>query len=164
MHLHALSRRGPIYLAVSALVAAAALVSTFTPAPQAHAESGRRICKYVWMQGVGNPDGRTVSFVLDYKKDGKCPYIDRLKVPLPKGLGAWMPPPETWEAQPAPMMTCAQFQAAMHLPSSDWGGDPCTYMTDTMLYGVTSWKEGDPDPTPTTMARMWPIGDAWDFG
>ena len=160
MHLPALgrswSRLASLFLTAVALAATATVAF---PAPQVHAEPGRRICKYVWTQGTGNPEGRTVSFVVNYKKNGKCPYIDLHKVQLPKALGPWMPPPDTWDHQPVPKLTCEQFQAALHLPSSG----PCTYMTADRLYGVTSWKDGDPDPTSLAKARMWDMGSVWDL-
>lgn len=135
-------------------------VVTLAPTPQAHAESGRRVCKYVWMQGVGNPEGRTVSFVADYKKDGACPTVDLHKVHMPAELGSWMPPPDTWEQQPVPKLTCEEFQASLNLPSAGDGGDPCTYMADDELYGVTSPKSGDWSQTP----RFWGLGSIWDLG
>ena len=93
MHLHALarSRLRLSYLAV-AILASIAVVASLTPIADAHAQSGRRICRYVWNQGVGNPERRLVSFVADYKKSGECPSVDPHKVRLPTEAGAWMPP------------------------------------------------------------------------
>lgn len=160
MSLQALRRPlGALFSLVAGLVTMASVV-TLTPAPKAHAESGRRVCKYTWMQSVGNPEGRTVSFVADYKKDGACPYVDPHKVRMPAELGMWMPPPDTWEQQPVPKMTCEEFQASLRLPSSGDGGDPCTYMQDDELYGVTS-------PLPTDypgITRFWGLGSIWDLG
>jgi hypothetical protein len=161
MNLRALSRPrpGPMSALVATLVATAAMV-TLSSTQEAHAEAGRRICKYTWMQGVGNPEGRTVSFVADYKKDGACPYVDLRKVRMPAELGSWMPPPDTWEHQPTPKLTCEEFQAALALPSGGDGGDPCTYMEDDKLYGVVS-------PLPTDMAwttRFWGLDSIWNLG
>lgn len=151
------SRFRPLLLAVG-LLAVAGVVVSVAPVPQAHAESGRRICRYVWNQGVGNPDGRLVSFVVDYKKDGACPAVDPHKVELPKGVGSWMPPPDTWEHSPVPKMTCEEFQALLGLPSGGDGGDPCTYMDADVLYAVTSHLSGD---TATTK-RFWGLASVWD--
>lgn len=156
------SRLGAVYVLMAALVSAGAVVS-MAPTSKAQAEPNRRICKYVWMEEVGNNEGRTVSFVVNYKKDGACPYIDLHKVQMPKGLGQWMPPPDTWEKQPVPKMTCEEFQTAEHLPSSRAGGDPCSYMVADRLYGVTSWLADDPDPTSTNKARIWAVGDVQDL-
>jgi len=157
-------RRGPLALSMVSLAAAATALVALSPTPKAHAEPGRRICKYVWMQGMGNPEGRSVSFVVDYKKDGACPYVDLHKVQLSSELGSWMPPPDTWEAQPAPKLTCEEFQTSLHLPSSGSGGDPCTYMSDDRFYGVTSWKDGDPNPPDPNKRRIWDLGSVWDLG
>lgn len=151
------SRLSPVYLLVVAVAAAATLLY-LTPSPQAHAESGRRICYYVWNQNLGNPEGRLVSFVVDYKKDGRCPQIDHHRVSIPREVGSWMPPADNWEHQPAPKMTCEEVQSLLELPPGSDGGDPCTYLEDDRLYAVTSSL---PDDTAQTK-RFWglrPVGD-----
>lgn len=153
------SRFSPAYLLPIALMAAATL-SYLTPSPQAQAESGHRICRYVWNQSLGNHDSRLVSFVLDYKKDGACPYIDYLKVRIPGEVGSWMPPQAAWEHQPVPKMTCENFRDLLKLLPSGDDGDPCTFMENDHLYAVTS---GLPEDTPQTR-RLWDLGDAWDLG
>ena len=161
MHLHASMRWRllPAFLAAAALTVTAA-VTDLTPKSQANAESGRRICRYLWNQSVGNPERRLVSFVADYKKDGECPDVDPHKVALPKDLGSWMPPPDTWEQDRTPKLTCEEFQNLLALPSNGNGGDPCTYMYDDRLYAVTSHM---PDDTGQTR-RMWDLGSIWDLG
>lgn len=161
MNLPALRRPRPglMFALVPTLVAIAAMV-ILAPTPQAHAEDGRRVCKYTWMQNVGHPEGRTVSFVADYKKDGACPTIDPRKVRMPAELGMWMPPPDTWEKQPAPKLTCEEFQEALRLPSAGDGGDPCTYMEDDRLYGVTSPMPDDRADT----SRFWGLDSIWNLG
>ncbi|HKT00059.1 MAG TPA: hypothetical protein VJT31_11045 [Rugosimonospora sp.] len=135
-------------------------LSLMAPVSRAHAESGRRICRYVWNQSVGNPDRRLVSFVVDYKKDGACPDVDPHKVYLPPAVGSWMPPPDTWEHAPVPKMTCEEFQTLLNLPASGSGGDPCTYMYDDRFYAVTSSMPGDTGNT----QRIWDLGSVWDLG
>lgn len=150
-HPRARSRPGPKYLAVvAAVITAAAGVAALVPAAQAQAESGRRICRYTWAQSIGNPEGRTISFVTDYKKDGACPDVDRHKVKLHARIGAWMPPPDAWEHPPVPKMTCEEFQDQLDLPDGP-NGDPCTYLEDDVLYAVGSPVPGDTDQTP----RVW---------
>lgn len=162
MPLHALLQpRIRPAIAVATTLAAVVGVVSVAPAPQAHAESGRRICRYLWSQGVGNPDGRMVSFVADYKKKGSCPIVDPHKVSLPKTVGSWMPPPDTWEHQPAPKITCEAFGHSLALPRGGRGnGDPCTYMTDDVLYAVTSYLPGDTSAT----KRFWHLGRLDDLG
>ncbi|HEY6795309.1 MAG TPA: hypothetical protein VI248_11580 [Kineosporiaceae bacterium] len=150
-------RAVPVYLLVALLVVAAA--TTLLSRSPAHALSGRRICRYVWAQNVGNPEGRQVSFVVDYKKDGKCPRIDLHKVALPATLGAYMPPPDTWENPPEPKLTCEQFQHLMGLPSSGDGGDPCSYMSDDRFFGVTTSLPSDTGHE----QRLWDLGSVWDL-
>jgi hypothetical protein len=130
------------------------------PVPTEQLLSGRRVCYYAWQQSVGNPEGRLVSFIANYKKDGKCPYVDRLKVTLPRDIGAWMPSPDAWEFQPAPKMTCEQLQATLTLPSSGNGGDPCNYMYNDHLYAVTSYLDTDTANT----NRMFDLGIISSFG
>lgn len=158
-----------MFLLLVALAATAAVMSA-TPSSKAHATtaplpteqllSGRRVCYYAWQQSMGNPEGRLVSFITNYEKDGKCPYVDRLKVYLPRHIGAWMPSPDAWEAQPAPKMTCEQLQQTLTLPSSGNGGDPCNYMYNDRLYAVTSHLDTDTANT----NRMFDLGSVWDLG
>jgi hypothetical protein len=144
MRLPALRRSQRSLLSLLAVAALAATLFLYvTPSPQAYAESGRRICRYVWNQSLGRPDGRLVSLILDDKKDGACPYIDFHKVSIPKDFARWMPAPDLWENQPVPKMTCEQFQTVLDLPSGSDGGDPCTYLEDDQLYAVTSALPGD---------------------
>jgi hypothetical protein len=165
MHLPELvrSRLAPVYLAVVALVAAATVL-TLTPDSKAHAQAGRRLCKYVWQQDVGNPEGRSVSFVVDYKKDGKCPAINPLKVSIPPDVGMWMPSPEVWEKQPVPKITCEEFQRALRLPSNGDGGDPCFDIEDDQLYVVTGARDDDPVPPDPEKKRFWGLQDVSDLG
>jgi hypothetical protein len=172
MHLHSLvrTRLTPVYLVVAAFVGAATM-SAMTPTPKAHAEEGRRLCMYVWQQEMGNPEGRPVSLVLDYKKDGKCPYINPSWVELPKKLpwdpdnylASWMPPLQSWHPQPAPKMTCEEFRDKLKLPNAENGGDPCTYMDDDVLYGVTGPLADDPSiPLPLwKKKRFWGMTVHW---
>ena len=166
MNLNAMGRLRPkaTYLIVAALIAIAGVALTTGSAQKAHAESGRRICKYLWMQDAGNPEGRTVSLVANYKKDGACPTIDYRKVQMPKQLGTWTPAPDTWEKQPVPKMTCEEFQNAMRLPLTQKGGDPCTIMFDDELYGVASWLESDSTETNSGLVRMWGLNSIWNLG
>jgi hypothetical protein len=145
---------------LTAVALTAPLVVSGSTAPKAHAESGRRICHYVWQQGMGNPEGRTVSFVVDYKKDGACPDVDPHKVNLPADVGSWMPSPDAWEHAPVPKMTCEELQNLLTLPFSGDGGDPCTYMVDDLFYAVTSSLPGDTDRT----KRFWGLASVWDLG
>lgn len=153
------SRLAPFLLAAVALTAPA-IVSGSAAAPEAHAQSGRRICHYVWQQEMGNPEGRMVSFVVNYKKDGACPDVDPHKVDLPTDVGSWMPPPDTWEHAPVPKMTCEEFQDLLTLPSAGDGGDPCTYMAEDLFYAVTSARPGDTVQT----KRLWGLASVWDLG
>jgi hypothetical protein len=150
-------RSASVYLLVALLVAAAA--TTLLTRSAAHAESGRRICRYVWQQNMGNPEGRLVSFVLDYKKDGDCPNIDLHKVALPANLGAYMPPPDTWENPSVPKIRCEDFQSLLKLPSPGDGQDSCNVMNRDHLYGVTNVLPGDTGAT----KRFWDLGSVWDL-
>lgn len=165
MHLHASvkARRWPAYLAAAALAIAAAAVPTLAPMPSASALSGRRICEYVWQQNLGNPEGRMVSFVTNYKKDGACPPVDPHKVFLPSDAGQWMPSPDNWLPEPVPKMTCEEFQNALHLPSDIDGGDPCVYLTEDELYAVTGALDKDHGPTPRWKKRIWSLGSVRDL-
>jgi hypothetical protein len=93
------------------------------------------------MQNVGDPEGRQVSVVADYKRDGACPYVDQHDVTFPPKLAGWKPSPDNWEIQPVPKMTCEEFWEDTRLPTA--AGDPCTYMEDDRLYVVTSCQAGD---------------------
>lgn len=156
---HRRSRHALLYLFTVAALAATTFLYV-TPSPQAHAESGRRICRYIWNQSLGRPDGRLVSLIVDYKQDGACPYIDYHKVSIPKDFARWMPAPDMWENQPVPKMTCEQFQTILKLPSGSDGGDPCTYLEDDQLYAVTSALPGDTAAT----KRFSGLESAWDLG
>jgi hypothetical protein len=145
---------------MAAALAAIVTVICLAPFQKAHAESGRRICQYIWDKGMGNPEGRNVSFVVDFKKDGDCPALDRAKITIPREVGLWMPSPDDWEKQPVPKFTCEQFQYLYKLPSSGSGGDPCTYMWASELYAVTSPKAGDTTVGPQ---RMFPLGNVKDL-
>jgi hypothetical protein len=112
------------------------------------------------MQNVGNSEGRTVSFVANYKKDGACPYVDSRKVRMPAELGMWMPPPDAWEHQPVPKLTCEEFQEALVLPSAGDGGDPCNYMWNDLLYAVTSPMPEDRGGT----NRLWELDHLRNLG
>lgn len=165
MHLHASvrARRWPAYLAAGTVTAAAAAVPMLAPTPQASALSGRRICQYVWQQNLGNPEGRTVSFVTNYKKNGACPHIDPHKIILSADAGLWMPSPDDWLPEPVPKMTCEEFQDALHLPSDTEGGDACAYLTKDELYAVTGALSKDRGPTPRWKKRIWPLGSIQDL-
>lgn len=163
------ARRWPAYPATAAAAAvvavaaaAAAAVPTLAPMPRASALSGRRICQYVWQQSLGNSEGRTVSFVVDYKKDGACPHVDPHKIVLPADAGGWMPSPDDWLPEPVPKMTCEEFQDALHLPSDTNGLDPCAYMEEDELYAVTGALAKDHGPTPRWKKRIWQLGNVWD--
>jgi hypothetical protein len=159
---------GPAYVRglviVAALIAVAGVALTAGSAQNAQAEAGRRICKYLWMQDVGNPEGRSVSFVTNYEKDGACPTADYRKVQIPKQLGAWMPSPDPWEEQPAPKMTCEEFENALHLSSTQTGGDVCTTMFADELCGATSWLASDPVESNSVLVRVWGLGSVWNLG
>jgi hypothetical protein len=161
MYLQALmrARRGPVYLAVAVLAIAAAAVSTLASTPPASALAGRRICQYVWQQDLGNPEGRMVSFVTNYKKSGACPNVDPHKIVLPSDVGTWMPFRDNWLPDPVPKMTCEEFQDVLQLPSDIDGGDPCVYMTNDELYAVTGPLDSDYGPTPRWKKRIWQLGN-----
>jgi hypothetical protein len=149
-------RLGALNALVVVAVAMVGVVS-LAPTPKAHATTDRRLCKYVWMQGVGNTEGRTVSFVMNYKKDGDCPNINPGKVRLPTEVGTYMPSPGSWYRAPVPKMTCEEFQAAELLPWAGDGSDVCTTMWESELYAVTSplngvWSDKD---------RFYGLGNAW---
>jgi hypothetical protein len=136
----------------AAVITATAGMAAIVPASQALAETGRRICRYTWAQSMGNADGRTISFVANYKKDGKCPDVSRHKIKLHDKIGAWMPSPDAWEDPPVPKMTCEEFQEQLDLPDGP-DGDPCTYLRADVFYAVGSPIASDTAQTP----RVWTV-------
>jgi hypothetical protein len=125
----------PALAAVGAVLVGAGPLMSVTPV--AHAESGRRICTYTSPQLVGNPEGRKVALVLDYKKDGACPYIDYQRVALPKEIAEWSPNANVYYPQPAPKDRCEDWDKMMQLPAAgDDSFDSCNLMSDDHLYAV----------------------------
>jgi hypothetical protein len=172
MHLHATerARRRLAYPAAAALAIAAVAVPALATMPPASALTNRRICQYVWQQDLGkqyagpndkDPEHRMVSFVVNYKKDGECPHVDPHKVVLPDGVGQWMPFPQNWYPQPAPKMTCEEFQNRLQLPPALLGGDACGDLDEDQLYAVTGPLDTDHGPTPLWKKRTWPLGSVW---
>jgi len=124
-----------VLAAMGAVLVGAETLTSVTPAAQA--QSGRRICTYTSPQLVGNPDGHKVALVLDYKKDGACPYIDYQRVFLPREVGDWSPNANVYFPQPAPKDPCEDWDRLMQLPS--FGGDStdsCNFMENDHLYAV----------------------------
>ncbi|HEY6793849.1 MAG TPA: hypothetical protein VI248_04110 [Kineosporiaceae bacterium] len=135
VHLGVRGKVIPVLISIGALLVAAGTLGSVTS--PAHAQSGRRICTYTSPQVVGNPEGRKVALVLDYKKDGRCPYIDYQRVALPKEIAEWSPNANVYYPQPAPKERCEDWDRLMQLPSAgDDSVDSCNLMLDDHLYAV----------------------------
>jgi hypothetical protein len=103
------------------LVAAAAFAMTATT-PSARAQTGRRFCMYVNSERTNDQKDRYV--VVDYKKDGKCPPINREKYPY---LNSY--------ENPVPKLTCEQVSADVEFESKYYA-DLCNLLIDDTVYGL----------------------------
>lgn len=120
-------------LSIGATLAPAVMTSI---APQASADSGRRICFYtggvadtITVPGTGPNTGNVPVLIftgVNYKKDGACPILKASK--MPGGIN---------QAQPAPKVKCEDWTAKIKATGYLWGSyeerpaktaDPCTKM------------------------------------
>lgn len=95
--------RRVLALSAAATVVAGAAFAT-TTAPSAEAKAGRRFCMYV--NGERTQDHKTRYIVVNYKKDGKCPYINPEKHPDLISL-----------RNPVPKLTCERVSGAVDFDS-----------------------------------------------
>lgn len=137
--------------AATAAVAAASALSV-PVVPEAHAEEGRRICSYSFMwkpreytpeQAAAEPRLEDplvkISLGLDYKKDGKCPWVHEEKLWL---LTGGLVSEDSVMPDPVEKMTCEEWGDRLHLSKSALGADPCPNMSNDHLYAIFWW-----DPT-----------------
>jgi hypothetical protein len=132
-------------LAVSAAAATVAAAAFAITAPSAQAQSGRRLCMYV--NGERTTDSKTRFVVVDYKKDGECPLIDREKYPT---LNSY--------ANPVPKLTCEQISAAVEFDSKYYD-DLCYLLDEDIVYGLNK-RDGVPLNITTDIANFGPV---WNF-
>ena len=155
--------RGRGLLAVAASLTMAA--GTLTVMPNAHAESGRRICEYSFKALPTNQDPDNprlnnpllhVSLGVDYKKEGGCPAVD------PKKLAATgyvdkdqvNPAPNKW--------TCEAWGSTHQTNLMSIGvGDPCPVMLDSVVYAFI-WQ--DPTTPYPQEPRYVQLDEVWNYG
>ncbi|MBV9023188.1 MAG: hypothetical protein JO362_05190 [Streptomycetaceae bacterium] len=121
---------------IAALLAMAVLVggwALLAGVGNAHAMSGRRDCMYVNGQRVPSLNAYRY-VVVNYKKSGECPYIDRLKYPS-----------LSINANPVPKLTCEQLSAAVQYESKYYP-DICGILAEDTLYIVWKYDRKPFDP------------------
>jgi hypothetical protein len=153
-------RPGIRALIAAAVLAVAGVAAAGATAPQAHAESGRRICVYAFKQYVqGGLDGPLTRYSvgIDYKKNGACPQIDGNTLP------AYFPHGSDIATGSIRKLDCEAWGKAHSLDLLDsprlTDADPCPQMTDDHVY-VFEWQS----PTTPEAARpkiidLGPYGD-----
>jgi hypothetical protein len=107
----------------TALLTAAALAATWgllATADNAHAQSGRRLCMYVNGQRMPRLSA-TRYVVVNYKKKGKCPYVN------PKYSNLII------NQNPVPKLTCEQVSDAVQY-QPNYFPDICGALDEDTLY------------------------------
>jgi hypothetical protein len=120
----------------AALLTAAALAATWgllATADNAHAQSGRRLCMYVNGQRVPNLSA-TRYVVVNYKKSGKCPYVN----PKYGNLAI--------NQNPVPKLTCEQVSEAVQY-QSNYLDDICEALNEDTLYELYKIDRKPFDPS-----------------
>jgi hypothetical protein len=121
----------------AALLAAAVLTATWgllATADNAHAESGRRLCMYVNGQRVPSLSAARY-VVVNYKKEGKCPYLNTSK------YGSTL----IINQNPVPKFTCEQVSEAVQY-KSNYSSDICGTLNEDTLYVLQKLDRKPFDP------------------
>ncbi|MBV9026715.1 MAG: hypothetical protein JO362_23615 [Streptomycetaceae bacterium] len=99
----------------------------------AHAMSGRRDCMYVNGQHV--PELKLTRYVVvNYKKDGECPYIDQTKYAA-----------LITNRNPVPKLTCERLSASLQYESK-YNHDICGILAEDTLYVIQKLDGQSFDP------------------
>ncbi|HKT00060.1 MAG TPA: hypothetical protein VJT31_11050 [Rugosimonospora sp.] len=121
--------------------------------PDAHAESGRRICEYSFMAKPRNyPDPLVrISLGMNYKKDGACPALDASRL-----ASTGYADVDQIYPNPVPKWTCEDWGRSLSLYLTDLGADPCPNMLEDNIYAFF-WHDpttpNAPKPTFTDIAQ-----------
>lgn len=119
--------RRALALAAAATMVTIAAFALTTVTPFAQAKAGRRLCMYV--NGERTTDHKTRYVVVNYKKDGQCPPIDRERYPT---LNSY--------ANPVPKRTCEEISAVVEFESKYYD-DLCYYLAVDTVYGLFKRKD-----------------------
>ena len=145
----------------AAALAAAGVAAFVVAVPQAHAESGRRICVYAYKQYVPEAlDGALTKYSvgLDYKKDGACPQINGGLIPN------YYPHDTDIATGSIRKETCEEWGKAHSLdllgdPQVN-NADPCPIMVDDHVY-VVAWQS--PTTPEAAKPKLIDLGPYWDY-
>ncbi|HEY6793850.1 MAG TPA: hypothetical protein VI248_04115 [Kineosporiaceae bacterium] len=151
--------RSPI--AAAAALVAAGIATAGIVTPQAHAESGRRICVYSYKQYVQEGlDGALTRYSvgINYKKDGACPGLDGNRFP------SYLPHGSDIATGSIRKQTCEEWGKAHSLDRLDslmlTNADPCRVMTVDHVY-VFEWQS--PTTPEAAKPRLIDLGPYWDY-
>lgn len=155
MPTNAVSRRLSKIGLLAAVAAIGMAAMMLSPLGEAKAQSGRRICEYSFKAKPrhGADPFAHYSIVIDYKKDGACPYLSKDRL-----VATGYADVDHIFFNPVPKWSCEEWGSRHRTHLTYLGDDPCQWMADSHVY-VLTWK----DPTVVGFADYVPVVDRLGF-